>query len=104
MPLRFEDVWAEYQQRRRPETIGDCVADVVLGEADDDVAAAASAYAGMGEELSTWHIARLGLTLADLERVIPEITSAATREYFMLVASLARTILGALAHQPTSRA
>jgi hypothetical protein len=104
MPLTFENLWAEYQQRRRPETIGDRVANVVLGEADDDVAAAASAYAGMGEELSSYHIARLGLTLADLERVMPEITSETTREYFTLVTSLARAILEALAQQPTSRA
>ena len=104
MPQGFEELWAEYQQRPRPGNIGDHVSDAGRGELDDDVAAAASSYAGMGEDAPSWDVARVGLALAALQRVLPAITPVSTREYFTLVAALATATLQAIAEQPTSRA
>jgi hypothetical protein len=104
MPQGFEALWADYQQRPRPENIGDHVSGLSLGELDDDVAAAASSYASMGEEVPGWHVARLGLALADLQRVLPADTPVSTREYVTLVAALATATLQAIVGQPTSRA
>ena len=104
MPRGFEELWAEYQQRPRPGNIGDHVSDASLGELDDDVAAAASSYADMGEDVPGWHVARLGLALADVQRVLPDIIPVSTQEYFTLVTALATVTLQAIAGQPTSRA
>jgi hypothetical protein len=90
-------LWAEYQRRPHPANIGDEVAGARLGELDDDVRAAVGSYRAMGAEVGAWHVAQLGLALADVERLLPEVTPATTREYFARLADLARAALEAIA-------
>jgi hypothetical protein len=94
-----EELWAVYGRERRPANIGDRVAGMLLGELDDEVQDIVSSYMGMGmgEEVDALRVARLGLALAEITRVLPEIQPTATREYFQRLADLARAALAAIA-------
>ena len=67
-----------------------------LRELDDEIRALVGVYSEVGERMTPTQVARLGLALADLTRMIPSLSSPATRDYFVMVESLARGTLSAL--------
>jgi hypothetical protein len=83
-----EELWAEYQRRPRPPNIGDTIAGVSLGDVDDDIQDVLGSWE-MGAGIGLWRIARIGLAVANLERVMPLIPSGEGREYFALGAAAA---------------
>ena len=70
---------------------------VRLGELDDEIQEIVRACSAQGPGVAPAAVARLGLALADLNRVLPKITPGAAHDYFVMVESLARGTLSALA-------
>jgi len=91
----LEDLWDHYCDCIRPPDVGG-VDEVRLGELDDEISALVSAYLGAPESMAAPRVARLGLALADLTRVLPKIEPEATRRYFEMVQSVARGALVAM--------
>ena len=91
----LEDLWGNYCDCIRPPDVGD-VDDVRLGELDDEISLLVSNYVGAGQLSDPARVARLGLALADLTRVLPRIEPKATKQYFAMVESLARATLVAI--------
>jgi hypothetical protein len=67
-----------------------------LGELDREIQEIVRTYSAVGERITTAQVARLGLALADLTKVLPALTPPATHDYFVMVESLARGTLAAL--------
>ena len=103
----FDELWTWYGGAPRPANVADGVGGVALADVDDDVQELASRHtsrraAGFAEAddgLVARDLARLGLALADLTRVLSQVQSAATRAYFERVAALARAMLAEVAHE-----
>jgi hypothetical protein len=93
----FQELFAAYSRDPRPANIGARVHGVVLGAIDDEIQDVAGSYAGLGAVIDAERVARLGLALADLTRVLPEIEPAETRAYFERLEALARSALSAIA-------
>jgi hypothetical protein len=97
----FDELWAWYGQAPRPANVADRVDGVALADVDDDVQDVASRHQGRraaefaaGDDvLLVRDLARLGLAVADLTRVLPAIGPAATHAYFARVAALGRAML-----------
>jgi hypothetical protein len=96
----FDELWAWYGQAPRPANVADRVGGVALADLDDDVQEVASRHQGRraaefaaGDVLLVRDLARLGLAVADLTRVLPAIGPAATHAYFARVAALGRAML-----------
>ena len=51
----------------------------------------------MGAAVGAWRVARLGLALGEITRVLPDIRPPATQAYFAQVAALARAALAEIA-------
>jgi hypothetical protein len=94
----FQELWLEYGQTRRPANIGARVDGLLIGDLDDEVQGIASSFAAMGSEVGADRVARLGLALADITRVLPSLEPDATRAYFDLAARVARATLGEIAN------
>jgi hypothetical protein len=80
-----------------PANIGDRVGGTVLAELDDEVQDVTGSYSGMGAAVGAWRVARLGLALGEITRVLPDIRPPATQAYFAQVAALARAALAEIA-------
>ncbi len=89
----LDALWAEYARRPRPPQLGATVDGVRLGEVDDEIQDVITSNFGMGVDSGLWRVARLGLALADAERVLPAIPAGETREYFVLLVAVARAAL-----------
>ena len=95
--VTFNEAWAAYSRDARPANIGGEVNGVRIGALDDEVQDIAGSYAGLREDVGSWRVARLGLALDQLGRILPAIEPAATRAYFERLAVLARAALAELA-------
>jgi hypothetical protein len=93
--MTLEALWAEYSRRPRPVHIGATVDGVRLGELDDEIQDVIGSL-GMGPDLGLGRVARLGLAVADAERVLPAIPPGEKREYVALLAALGRAALASL--------
>jgi hypothetical protein len=93
----FQDLWFAYGRTPRPPNIGARVDGVLIGDLDDEIQDVASSYAALGSELDAWRVARLGLALAEVTRLLPSLEPEVTRAYFDLLARLARSTLVELA-------
>jgi hypothetical protein len=67
-----------------------------LNELDDEIQEIVRVYSAGSEQMTSGQVARLGLALADLTRLLPTLSSPSTRDYFVMVESLARGTLSAL--------
>lgn len=94
--MTLEALWAEYSRRPRPAQIGATIGGVRLGELEDEIQDVITSF-GMGPEFGAWRVARLGLAVADAERVLPAIPPGEDREYVALLAALGRAALASLA-------
>ena len=74
----------------------DSVDGIQLGELDGEISALVSAYLAAPEAVPAFRVARLGLAVADLTRVLPKIEPEGTRRYFQMVESVARAALVAI--------
>ncbi|MBD0272727.1 MAG: hypothetical protein ICV73_12455 [Acetobacteraceae bacterium] len=86
-----------YGRTPRPANIGDRVGGVALAELEDEIQDAAGGRAGLDAEVAARRAARLGLALAEVTRLLPDIQPAATRAYFARLADLARAALAEIA-------
>ena len=68
----------------------------MLAELDEEIQRLVSECVRLGPGIASADIARLGLLLADLTRVLPGMSAPAPREYFVMVESMARGALSAL--------
>ena len=93
---QLDDLWLQYGLRQRPGNCGDSVDSVRLGELDDEIQDVVGIHLGANPAVAPSQVARLGLALADLTRVLPKIEPGATHEYFVMVESLARAALTAV--------
>lgn len=100
--MTFEALWAEYSCRPRPAHIGGTVDGVPLGELDNEIQDVISSWS-MGPDLGLWRVARLGLAVADAERVLSATPAGENREYVALLAALGRAALTSLAHPRQER-
>jgi hypothetical protein len=91
----LEDLWDHYCDCMRPPDVGS-VGGVRLGELDDEISALVGMYLGGPESMAAPRVARLGLALADLTRVLPTIEPEAARRYFQMVESVGRAALVAI--------
>ena len=89
----FDELVMAYGGEKRPANLGARVEGVLIGELDDEVQDVTGSYAGLRDEVGAWRVARLGLALAEIERILPAIEPAATRVYFEHLALLARAAL-----------
>lgn len=92
----LDALWAEYSRRPRPPNIGDVVGGVCLGDLEDEVQDVITSFA-MGPELGLMRMARLGLAVADAERIRPTMPTGEAREYVTLLAELGRAALQSVA-------
>ena len=90
---RLDDAWTEFMHVPWPPDIGDTVLGVRIGELDDDVLGTLSSYQALGADFPPSRIAQLGLTLAELVRIIPGLASPQMRAYVTQLADLARACL-----------
>jgi hypothetical protein len=67
-----------------------------LRELDTEIRALARTCSAAGEHVSAADVARLGLFLADLTLVLPNVEPAATHDYFVMVEGIARGALSAV--------
>ena len=93
----FDELWGRYGRDRRPGNIGATIGGVAIGELDDEIQDVASSYAGLRREVGAWRVGRLGLALAELERLLPLVEPPATRAYCDRLAALARAALAEIA-------
>ncbi len=100
--MTLEALWAEYARRSRPAHIGAAIDGVRLGELDDEIQDVISSW-GMGRDLGLSRVARLGLAVADAERVLPATAPGEEREYVALLAALGRAALVSLVRGVTER-
>jgi hypothetical protein len=70
---------------------------VVLADLENEIRELVDGCSSMGERTPAPHVARLGLLLAELTRVLSQIEPAASQEYFRMVESTARAALSAVA-------
>jgi hypothetical protein len=96
----FQDLWLVYGRTSRPANIGARVDGVLIGDLDEQVQDIAASFAAMGSAVSSARVARLGLALADIMRVLPSLEPEATRAYFDLAAQVARATLVEIANPP----
>lgn len=96
--MTLEALWAEYARCPRPMHIGATISGVRLGELDDEIQDVIGSW-GMGPELGLGRVARLGLAVADAERVLPAIPPGENRAYVALLAALGRAALASLARE-----
>lgn len=96
---KFDELWAGYSRERRPANLGAWVNGVAIGDLDDEIQDVAGSYAGLRGKLGAWRAARLGLALAEVERILPGLEPAETRAYFERLAALARAALAEIASQ-----
>ena len=94
---KLDDVWSQFAHAPWPPDIGDTVLGVRIGELDDDVFAVLSSYQGMGADLGQWRVAELGLALAELVRIMPQLTSPELKRYVTQLADVARAALEEMA-------
>jgi hypothetical protein len=95
----FDDLWVAYSRDRRPSNLGARVNGVAIGDLDDEIQDVAGSYAALRGKLGTWRAARLGLALAEVERILPRLEPAETVAYFERLAALARAALAEIASQ-----
>ena len=89
----FDELSIAYASDKRPANIGARVEGALLGELDDEVLDVTGSYRGLRDDVGAWRVARLGLALAEIERILPAIEPAPTRVYFEHLALLARAAL-----------
>ena len=94
---RLRKLWTEYGNRALPADIGQEVAGHKIGDLDDEAQDAISSYFGMGANLGSDKIARLGLALLRIEQVLPHLVRRDTHDYFMRLAELSRLVLESIA-------
>ncbi len=94
---RLEVVWSAFAHVPWPPNIGDTVVGVRIGELDDDVLGILSSYRAMGADIGPWRIAELGLALAELERIVPQLASPELKGYVTQLADVARAALEEMA-------
>ncbi len=90
---QLQELFAEYNRRPFPANIGDEISGIRLGELNDEVQSIIGSYLGMGLDIGSWRVARLGLVYGDIMRMLPEIAQDDTREYFTWLAALAHAAL-----------
>ena len=95
----FDELWVAYSRDLRPDNIGSQVGGVRLGDLDDEIQDVAGSYAGLRQEVGAWRVARLGLALDQLGRILPSIEPPRTKAYFERLALLARAALGEIANE-----
>lgn len=93
----FQDLWAQYSRDPRPANIGAVVDGVRIGDLDDEIQDVAGSYAGLRADLDAKRVARLGLALQTVTRLLPLLEPPATQRYFARLAALARSILAEIA-------
>jgi len=93
----FNELWSRYGRDRRPANIGATAGGVAIGELDNEIQDVASSYAGLRRDVGAWRVARLGLALASVERILPLVEPPATKAYFVRLAELARATLAEIA-------
>jgi hypothetical protein len=69
---------------------------VVLADVEHEIRELVDGCSSMGDQTPAAHIARLGLALAALTRVLPQIAPPASQDYFRLLESAARAALTAV--------
>lgn len=87
------ELWLAYGLDARPANMGERVAGTLLAELDDVVQDAVGSYLGLGPALGNDRVARLGLALAELTRLLPVVTPPETQGYFKRLTHLARVTL-----------
>ena len=95
----FHELWRAYGNEPRPANIGARVDGILIGDLDDEIQDIAGSYAGLRAEVGTWRVARLGLALAEVTRILPRLEPEPTRRYFERLATLARAALVEIANR-----
>ena len=94
---KLDDMLSDFIDLPWPPDIGDTVLGVRVGELDDDVLAVISSYRAMGADIGQWRVAELGLALAELVRIVPQVASPDLRDYVTRLADVARAALEEMA-------
>jgi hypothetical protein len=91
--MTVEDLWQQHRSAKFPgELRGHDVAGIDFVMLDADIAGCVSTFLTRKHVLDHWRTAVLGVSLGNVERLLPNLEPA-QREYFERLASLARLIL-----------